>query len=182
MTSLIVQDRRGHRWLLLTPSRLAIVLLTSGSIPVALGCLLLTDHRGPAWPALVIASFALIAVALPDGWAALGTAAAFGTWWLFAVRDPTTPWALPAALALLAFHVGVAHHASAPGGIATGRATVWAWCRAGVLVTGLTALVAGVTAFAHDVVSTDPTIVGMTLLLVVLVPSIARRATRPKRV
>ncbi|MGI9084368.1 MAG: hypothetical protein ACR2FE_03660 [Aeromicrobium sp.] len=178
MTSLTVQDRRGNRWLVITPSRLAVVALTSGSVAVALGCLLATGHRGPAWPALVIAYLALIALALPDGLAGLATLATYGTWWLFAVRDVTTPWVLPAAIALLVFHVGVAHLASVPAGISTGRDTVWTWCRDGFLVAGFTALVAGVARYAHDLVSTGPTIVGLTLLLVVLVPLIARRIGR----
>jgi uncharacterized protein (DUF983 family) len=179
MTSLTVQDRRGHRRLVITPSTLAVVALTSGSIAVAVACLLRTDHRGPAWLALVVAYLALMALALPDGWAGLATLSAYGIWWLFAVQDPTTPWALPAALSLLTFHMAVAHHASGPAGITAGRATMRTACRDGVLVAGFTALAAVVVVFGHDLTSTAPSIVGLTLLLLVLVPWIASRATEP---
>lgn len=177
MTSLTVQDRRGHPWLVITPSTLAVVALTAGSIAAALACLLRTDHRGPAWLALVVVFLALLALALPDGWAGLATLSTYGTWWLFAVQDPTTPWALPAALSLLTFHVALAHHASGPAGITVGRATVLTACRDGALVAGFTALVTVVVVLGHDLVSTAPSIVGLTLLLLVLVPWIASRAT-----
>ena len=179
MTSITVQDRRGHRWVVLTPSTLAVVALTSASIAAAVACLLRTDHRGPAWLALVVVFMAMVALVLPDGWAGLATLSTYGIWWLFAVQEPTTPWALPAAFSLLTFHVALAHHASGPAGITVGRATLLTACRDGALVAGFTALVAAVVVIGHDLVSTAPSVVGLTLLLIVLVPWIASRATRP---
>lgn len=175
MSSVSVEDRRGQRWFVITPSRLAIDALVFGSVATAIGSLLLTGHRGPTWPALVIAFFALIALLLPDSEAAMATMMVYGAWWFYAVRDVTTPWALPAAVALLVFHAVIAHAASGPAGIATDRTTARAWWRAGILASGPTVLVFGVVTLARDAASTPPAVVGLTLLLVMFLLVLASR-------
>ena len=168
MSTVRIEDRRGRSWFVITPSRLAVEALVFGSIAIAIGSLLLTNHRGPAWPALGIVLLALFAMILPDSGAAMGTMMAYGAWWLFAVSDVTTPWTVPAAVGLLVFHAVVAHMATGPAVIATDRATARAWWRSAVLASVPTALVFGVVALARDATSTPPAIVGVTLLLVVL--------------
>ena len=177
MSSVSVEDKRGRRWFVITPSRLAIDALVFGSVALAIGCLLMTGYRGPTWPALVIAFFALIALLLPDSEAGMATMMAYGAWWFYAVRDVTTPWALPAAVALLVFHAAIAHAASGPAGIATDGPTARAWGRAVVLASAPTVLVFGVVTLARDAASTPPAIVGLTLLLVVFLLVLASRRT-----
>jgi hypothetical protein len=121
--------------------------------------------------------FALVALVLPDSEAAMAAMMAYGAWWFYAVRDVTTPWAVPAAVALLVFHAVIAHAASGPAGIATSRTTARAWCRAGVLASAPTVLVFGVVALAHDAASTPPAIVGLTLLLVMFLLVLVSRRT-----
>src|SRR5687768_1336060 len=77
MSIVSVEDRRGRRWFVITRSRLAIDALVIGSVATAIGCLLLTGHRGPTWPALVIVLFALIALVLPDSEAAMAAMMAY---------------------------------------------------------------------------------------------------------
>ena len=175
--SVSVEDRRGRRWFVLTPSRLVIDALVFGSVATAIGSLLLTSHRGPTWPALVIVFLALIALLLPDSEAAMATMMAYGVWWFYAVLDVTTPWAVPAAVALLVFHAVIAHAAAGPAGMSTDRTTARAWWRAGVLVSAPTVLVFAVVALARDAATTPPAIVGITLLLVMVLLVLAVRHT-----
>ena len=175
MSGISIEDRRGRRWFVITPSRLAVVALVLGSVGVAIGSLLLTGPRGPTWPALVIALLALIALLLPDSEAAMAAMMAYGAWWFSAVGDVTTPWAVPAAVALLVFHAAVAHAAAGPAGIATDRTTARAWWRACLLASAPTVLVFGVVTLARDAASTPPAIVGLTLLLVMLLLVLASR-------
>ncbi len=177
MSSVSLEDKRGRRWFVITPSRLAIDALVFGSIALAIGSLLMTGYRGPIWPALVTVFFALIALLLPDSEAGMATMMAYGAWWFSAVQDVITPWAVPAAVALLVFHAVIAHAASGPAGIATGGPTARAWLRAGVLASAPAVLVFGVVTLARDAASTPPAIVGLTLLLVVLLLVIASRRT-----
>lgn len=181
MSTVSVEDRRGRRWFVITPSRLAIDALVFGSIGAAIASLLLTGYRGPTWPALVIVFFALIALLLPDSEAAMATLMAYCAWWFYAVQDVTTPWAVPAAVALLVFHAVIAHAASGPAGIATDGSTARAWGRAGVLASAPAVLVFGVVTLARDAASTPPAIVGLTLLLVMLVLLLASRRAAPAR-
>ena len=178
MSIVTIEDRRGRRWFVITPSRLAVEALVFGSVAIAIGSLLLTSHHGPAWPALGIVVLALFATILPESGAAMGTMLAYGTWWLFAVSDVTTPWAVPAAVALLVFHAVVAHKSSGPAGIATDRSTARAWWRSAVIASVPTALVFGVVTLARDATSTPPAIVGLTLLLVMLLLLLAGRHPR----
>jgi hypothetical protein len=179
MTQVSIEDRRGRRWFVITPSRLVIDALVLGSVGVAIGSLLLTSHRGPAWPALGIVLLALFAMILPDSWAAMGAMVAYGTWWLHAVDDVTTPWVVPAAVALLVFHAAVSHASSGPAGIASDRATARAWWRSAVLVSAPTVLVFGVVTLARDAGTTPPAIVGLTLLLVILLLLLTGRRADP---
>lgn len=180
MTSVSIEDRSGRRWLIITPSRLAIGALVFGSVGVAIGSLLSTDHGGPAWPALAIVILALFAMLIPDSEAGMATMVAYGTWWLFAVQDVTTPWAVPAAVALVVFHAAVAHAASGPAGITTDRTTARAWWRVVALVSAPTVLVFGVVELAHGAASTPPAVVGLTLVLVIVLLLLAsRRADAP---
>jgi hypothetical protein len=148
---------------------------------MAIGSLLLTSHRGPTWPALVIVFLALFALFFPDSEAAMATMMAYGAWWFYAVRDVTTPWAVSAAVALLVFHAVVAHAASGPAGIATDRTTARAWWRAGALASAPTVLVFGVVTLARDAANTPPAIVGLTLLLVMFLLLLASRHTKAPR-
>ena len=175
--SISLEDRRGRRWFVLSPSRLAIDALVFGSVALAIGSLLMTGYRGPTWPALVIAFFALIALLLPDSEAAMATMMAFGAWWFSAVQDVATPWAVPAAVALLVFHAVIAHAASGPAGIATDGPTARAWGRAGVLASAPAVLVFGMVTLARNAATTPPAIVGLTLLLVVFLLVLASRRT-----
>ena len=175
MSSVSVEDRHGRRWFVITPSGLAIDALVFGSVGTAIGSLLLTDHHGPTWPALVIGFLALIALLLPDSEAAMATMMTYGAWWFYAVQDVTTPWAVPAAVALLVFHAALAHAAAGPAGIATDRTTAQAWWRACVLASAPAVLVFGVVTLARDAASTPPAIVGLTLLLVMLLLVLASR-------
>lgn len=177
MSSVSLEDRHGRRWFVISPSRLAIDALVFGSVGIAIGSLLLTVHRGPSWPTLVIVFFALVALLLPDSEAGMATLMSYGAWWFYAVQDVTTPWAVPAAVGLLAFHAVIAHTASGPAGIATDRATALAWGRAAVLVSAPAVLVFGVVTLARDATSTPPPIVGLTLVLVMLVLVLASRRT-----
>ena len=177
MSRVSVEDRHGRRWFVITPSRLAIDALVFGSVGMAIGSLLLTSPRGPAWPALVIVFLTLFALVFPDSEAAMATMMAYCTWWLYAVRDVTTPWAMSAAVALLVFHAVIAHAASGPAGISTDRTTVRAWWQAGVLVSAPTVLVFGVATLARGAATTPPAIVGLTLLLVMFVLLLAGRRT-----
>lgn len=174
MTGLVLQGRSGRRWLVTTPARAAVVALSLASVAVSLGCLLLTTHRGPAWPAVVVVVLALVTTILPDSWAALVTLLAYGTWWLVAVQDPTTPWALPAALGLLTFHATVSHGAVGPPRIAGERATLRRWWRDCAVVAVPTALAAVMVTVAHDPSSTPRLVVGVTLLLVALLLWVTR--------
>lgn len=175
MSSIRLEDRVGRRWFAITPSRLAIDALVFGSVGTAIASLLLTGYSGPTWPALVIVFLALVALLLPDSEAAMATMMAYGAWWFSAVQDVITPWAVPAAVALLVFHAVIAHAASGPAGIATGGQTAWAWLRAGALASAPTALVFGVVTLAHDAARTPPAIVGLTLVLVMMLLVLASR-------
>lgn len=177
MSRVSVEDRRGRRWLVITPARLAINALVLGSVGMAIGSLLLSHHRGPTWPALVIVFLALFAMLLPDSEAAMAAMMAYGAWWFYAVLDVTTPWAVPAAVALLVFHAAVAHAASGPAGIATDRTTARAWWRACVLASAPAVLVFAVVTLAHGAATTPPAIVGLTLILVMLLLLLAGRRT-----
>jgi hypothetical protein len=107
----------------------------------------------------------------------MATMMAFGAWWFSAVQDVITPWAVPAAVALLVFHTVIAHAASGPADIATDGQTGWAWSCAGVLASAPTTLVLGVVTLARDAARTPPAIVGLTLLLVMILLVLASRGS-----
>ena len=90
-------------------------------IAVSLGCIAgastITTLVAGSQPSVVIAlmvGFAVVAVIIPDSHAALGVEVAVVWQWLAATDDATTPWVIPFAILLLAFHSVIALMAVTP--------------------------------------------------------------------
>lgn len=116
MSSLVVASRHGRPLLRLSWARVltaAALLLPMGGAVLAL---LLAAPGTPPWPAFLVALAVGWAVALPDGLGGLVALLGYALWWAEAVPDPTTPWALLAAVSLLVFHAAVARAAAGPWG------------------------------------------------------------------
>ena len=82
-------------------------------------CSLLAGAAFSLWTLLVVVVLTLLTVLEPDSHAGLSTVLFLGWYWFSHVfthaGDPVSPWALGAALCLLAFHSATAARATAPG-------------------------------------------------------------------
>ena len=86
---------------------------------LAWSCALPTGAGISLWMLTAVVVLALITAIRPDSQAGLTTVVLVGWYWLTQVSahdgDPASPWALGAALSLLAFHAATAARATAPG-------------------------------------------------------------------
>lgn len=153
MSGVVLVDRRGT--VLFRLAWLVSPLLVVAAVGVAVGLLRYAASDAPAWPGLVLLLLALLAGLLPDTGLGLAVLGGYGAWWAVAVDEPTTPWALPAALALLAAHAVLAHASAGPGDQVCGPTTRITWLRDVALVALATCSVAAVAALAGGVETSE---------------------------
>lgn len=175
MSSLTVVGRRGRALLRLTPARALGVAAVLVPVAVVVAALQMAAPDAPLWPALLIGVPAVWASVDPDGSGGLVTLLAAGAWWLLAVPDPTTPWALLAALGALALHMSLSVVAAGPWGLVVDRAVLRRLLRDGTAVVTVTAAIAWLTELAHGGPAAPALLVALTLGLVGVLPWLAVR-------
>lgn len=153
MSGLALTDRHGT--VLLRASWLVAPLLVAAATAVALVCLRYAASDTPVWPVVALLLLALLAGLLPDTGLGLLLLGGYCAWWVLAVDDPATPWAFPAAVALLVVHAVLAHASAGPGEQVSGAATRTVWLRETALVALATSGVASVAALARGTTTTE---------------------------
>jgi hypothetical protein len=121
------------------------IALRAGVFLSPLGVMVACDEAASGSPAAllvaVVVGLAAATAAVPDSNLALLEIAVLGGYWSAAVDDPDTPWALVAALLLLAFHTATAAAAMAPAPTRLDEATGRRWARhAGLVALGTAAM------------------------------------------
>jgi len=182
MSSLVVVGRQGRPLLRLTTARaltgLALFLPMGGAVLA----LLLAAPGTWLWPAFLLALAVGWAVALPDGLGGLVAVVGYGLWWVDAVRDPTTPWALLAAASVLAFHAALAQASAAPWGCPVEATVLVRLGRDLLAVLTVTAGVAWLATSAGGWFDAPVLLVAATLGLVGVLPWLSdARARLPRR-
>lgn len=176
-TRLAVVDRVGRTVLMITGTRVAVFLAVVGSVLVLIGSIGSAAPGSPAWPGLVLAAVALLALLFPDGQSGLVALLGYGGWWIVAVDGAPLVPAFVASVAGLVLHIALAHASAGPGGAATEPATALSLLGAGLTVVAGTAALALVVAGVRGSFETPAVAVGVTLALLALLPWLA--AARP---
>lgn len=175
VTGFVVEDRDGTPLLTLTVPGIVVRLVTVVPVAVALTALHLAAPDAEWWPSVTLLVLAVASAELPDSGVGLVTLGGLVAWWLIAVPEPATWWALVVSCCGLVFHVALAHAAAGPAGAGPTRAVVGRLAMRCTAVLLFTAGVAAVVEVAEEWGEPPALVVGITLALVGALPWLAVR-------
>lgn len=170
MSSLTVLGRRGRPIVRLTVARVVGVVAVLAPMAAAVAALGAASPQAPLWPVVLVGAATLWAAADPDGSGGVVALLGLGGWWLLAAPEPTTPWALLAAVAALGFHVALSVRAAGPWGTVVDRAVLRRLLRDATAVVTLTAGIAWLTQLAQGSPDAPAALVALVLVLVGVLP------------
>lgn len=177
-----VTDRLGHTVAVLTGSRLAVAGALLAGVTLMCVPVVIASPGTPVWPALLLLSGALLALADSDSHLGLVLVLLHGLWWLLAVPPSAAAagWALVAATGALVLHLVLAHEASGPGGVTAPHTVLGSLLSGAAGVLAGTAVLAGLVALAADAWRTPAWVVAMAVVLLAALPWVAHADQPPE--
>lgn len=179
--SLTVVDRRGRTIAALTPGFLVVASVEIAAVVLMASAVVVAAPGAPLWPAALFIAVAAVAATSPDSTAGAIALVGYGGWWLAVVEAPAWPLVVAAALAALAFHLSLAHAAAAPSGASAPLAVVPGLvleATVGGVVAAVLAIF--VSAINGASVTTPAALIGVTLLVIALIPRSASTTSPPQ--
>ncbi len=111
------------------PFQLLLRATTVAGAVLAIGCTRLAADEPLVELEVAVLVLSLLCAAMPDSHVGLLVVIAIGATWLAVVDDPTTPWAVGAAVGVALFHTSLAAASVAPLAARWGRAMRHRWGR-----------------------------------------------------